>query len=89
MSLPSLGIPDLEAVPFGNQSRTHATHQLDARLQPFAIQGTVAHLNCSIYKQLDNLIDDDHLLILGKVAAAQVNPSYWDLTRNLFHLQKK
>ena len=85
MSLTALGIPGLDAVPFGNQLRTHATHQLDARLQPFAIQGTVAHLNCSIYKRLDNLIDDDHLLILGKVTAAYVNPSYWDSTRNLFH----
>ena len=86
MSLTTLGVPGLEAVPFGNLSRTHP----DARSQPFAIQGTVAHLNCSVYKRLDNVIDDDHLLILGKVTAAYVNPSYWDSTRNLFRpdLQK-
>jgi flavin reductase (DIM6/NTAB) family NADH-FMN oxidoreductase RutF len=77
MSLNTLGVPGLEAVPFGNESRTQ-----DA--QPFAIRGTVAHLNCSIYKRLDDVIDDNHFLILARVTAAYVKPAYWDSTKSVF-----
>lgn len=77
ISLNTLGVPGLEAVPLGNESRTKDT-------QPIAIRGTVAHLNCSIYKRMDGIIDDDHFLILARVTAAYVKPAYWDSTKNVF-----
>lgn len=66
----AMGIPGLEAVPFGEPT--------------FAIRGTVAHLKCSIYKLMEGVVDDDHLLILAQMTAARVHPSYWDANKNRF-----
>jgi flavin reductase (DIM6/NTAB) family NADH-FMN oxidoreductase RutF len=82
-----IGISGLEAEPL----RCHAPMQngdsndTPARqTQLFAIRGTVAHLKCTIYKLIENAIDDDHLLILARVTAASVHPSYWNSDNSTF-----
>ena len=54
----------------------------------FAIQGTVAHLHCRIYRIVDgmdgNAIDDDHHLILAEVVDAFVRKDYWNAEKRLF-----
>jgi flavin reductase (DIM6/NTAB) family NADH-FMN oxidoreductase RutF len=81
----AMGIPGLEAVPFGvptsSKMRVDSQPQIQ---QTFAIRGTVAHLKCSIYKLMEGAVDDDHLLILARVNAACVHPSYWDPNKNRF-----
>jgi hypothetical protein len=56
---------------------------------PFAIQGTVAHLKCTSYAvptgaNGNDLIDEDHDLILAQVHDAHVNANYWDEEKQLF-----
>lgn len=85
----AMGIPALETVPFGSQTpkgddRNGAPSQTNA----FAIRGTVAHLKCTIYKLLQDAIDENHLLILARVTAACVHPSYWDSSKNGFRPEK-
>lgn len=54
----------------------------------FAIQGTVAHLHCRIYRIVDgvdgNAIDDDHHLILAEVVDAHVHQDYWNAKKKQF-----
>jgi Conserved protein/domain typically associated with flavoprotein oxygenases, DIM6/NTAB family len=54
----------------------------------FAIQGTVAHLHCRIYRIVDgvdgNAIDDDHHLILSEVVDAHVHGDYWNKEKKQF-----
>lgn len=75
------GVPGLEAVLLSDTSEDTTEEQ------PFAIRGTVARLNCSIYKIMEDAIDDDHLLILARIHYAQVHPSYWDSSKNLFRAE--
>ena len=83
----AMGVPGLEAVPFGNQTLV-STHEADGRAPPqtdaFAIRGTVAHLKCTICKLMEGVIDEEHLLILARVTAARVHRSYWDSEKNGF-----
>mmetsp|Transcript_20947 Transcript_20947/g.31036 ORF Transcript_20947/g.31036 Transcript_20947/m.31036 type:complete len:246 (+) Transcript_20947:51-788(+) len=68
------GVDGLDVVSFGDK---------DDDL--FVISGTVAHLQCTAYKIIqDPLIDDDHLLVLAEVTRASVNPSYWCSNKNIF-----
>ena len=60
--------------------------------EPFAIQGTVAHLKCRSYAvptdtDGNDLIDDDHDLILAQVHEAYVDTNYWDEQKKLFRPQ--
>lgn len=55
--------------------------------EPFAIQGTVAHLVCESYNILDQqsqIIDDDHYLVMAQVKDAYVDKEYWDEKKKLF-----
>lgn len=74
-----MGIPGLEAVPFGSQAPS-----LRLPTQAFAIRGTIAHMKCTIYNLMEDVIDADHLLILARVTAAHVHPSFWDSSKNGF-----
>jgi hypothetical protein len=50
----------------------------------FAIDGTVAHIICRTNQQIENVIDDDHMLILAQSLDAYVLDSYWNLSKNIF-----
>jgi flavin reductase (DIM6/NTAB) family NADH-FMN oxidoreductase RutF len=55
--------------------------------EPFAIQGTVAHLVCessNIYEPQSQIIDDEHYLIMAEVKDAYVDKEYWDSKKRLF-----
>ena len=82
----TVGIPGLEAEPLQCQQVPSAKQHDNGNMlsSPFAIRGTVAHLKCSIYKLMEDVIDDDHLLILARVTAASVHSSYWDSSKNTF-----
>lgn len=68
------GVPDLQTMPFGGNDD----------LSLFAIQGTVAHLQCQVEKVLEHVIDDDHYLITAKVMDAYCQSDYWDTNKNIF-----
>ena len=54
----------------------------------FAIKGTVAHLKCTINDipslQNENMIDDEHHLILAEIYEAHVRSDYWDGRKKRF-----
>ena len=83
-----MGIPGLEAVPFGSHLLTPLTQNdgsaFHSPAQAFAVRGTVAHLKCTIYNLMEGVIDADHLLILARVTGAHVHPSFWDSNKNGF-----
>jgi flavin reductase (DIM6/NTAB) family NADH-FMN oxidoreductase RutF len=56
------------------------------RHDSFAIEGTVAHILCSVSNTLSehNPIDDDHTLFVARILEAHVHPSYWNSEKNLF-----
>jgi flavin reductase (DIM6/NTAB) family NADH-FMN oxidoreductase RutF len=67
------------------------TEEQDARQKTlensvcFAIDGTVAHLQCRILqKQETNLIDDDHYFVVAKIVKACVLSSHWDERKKTF-----
>jgi hypothetical protein len=73
------GIQGLIPVPLGPS--TLAIRDDD----PFAIDGTVAHLLCKVYSMPQQpVIDDEHYLVLAEVTRAYVKRSYWDAEKNLF-----
>ncbi len=80
----TVGIPGLEAEPLQCQVSSKQHDDGSKISSPFAIRGTVAHLKCSTYKIMEDIIDDDHLLILAQVTAASVHSSYWDSNNNTF-----
>jgi flavin reductase (DIM6/NTAB) family NADH-FMN oxidoreductase RutF len=82
------GIPGLRAVAMGNSPSTSVNDSSsDERTGLFAIDGTVAHLECITRQVIDQDIDDDHYVIVAQVQRAFVQPSYWNSDMNLFQLQ--
>jgi flavin reductase (DIM6/NTAB) family NADH-FMN oxidoreductase RutF len=82
------GIDGLVAVRLG------CSHELSEKENDlFAIQGTVAHLHCRIYRIVDgvdgNVIDDDHRLILAEVLDAYVRTDYWNADKRQFRPTRK
>jgi flavin reductase (DIM6/NTAB) family NADH-FMN oxidoreductase RutF len=60
--------------------------------EPFAIQGTVAHLVCQSYKIFDlesQIIDNEHYLVMAQVKDAYVDKEYWDTKKKLFRPSSK
>jgi flavin reductase (DIM6/NTAB) family NADH-FMN oxidoreductase RutF len=91
-------IPDLIALPLGG--KTKDVDHFSQSHEDFAIQGTVAHIQCNILSiqtadsKLNNLssaetVDDDHILVFGQVTKAYVHEQYWDTTKNLFRRQSE
>jgi flavin reductase (DIM6/NTAB) family NADH-FMN oxidoreductase RutF len=72
------GVPDLQIMPFGGNDKAITDLSL------FAIQGTVAHLQCQVEKVLEHVIDEDHYLITAKVKNAYCQSDYWDANKNIF-----
>jgi flavin reductase (DIM6/NTAB) family NADH-FMN oxidoreductase RutF len=74
-----ISVAGLNAVTLG-----HQPIPMD-RSEPFAVDGTVAHLQCKAYSIMqDPVIDDDHYLVLAEVTHAFVKRSYWDNGKKLF-----
>lgn len=79
------GIHGLKAVRLGSSSMApEEDHDL------FAIQGTVAHLHCKVYRIVDGVdgkaIDEDHHLILAEVMDAHVRKDYWNAEKRQFRV---
>jgi flavin reductase (DIM6/NTAB) family NADH-FMN oxidoreductase RutF len=80
----SKGVPGLKAISIGHVSNNKGQSDLNL----FAIDGTVAHLQCKAYQIMtDPVIDEDHNLILARVEAAYVHTDYWNTAKNLFQPQ--
>jgi flavin reductase (DIM6/NTAB) family NADH-FMN oxidoreductase RutF len=80
------GIPGLRAVSLGSDTPLRA-EQLDTDPSLlFAIQGTVAHLQCRVTNMYtnDGERDADHRLVLAQVERAWVRDDYWNKDKNLF-----
>jgi hypothetical protein len=89
-------IPNLIAVPLGEKMED--VNHLSPSHEDFAIQGTIAHIQCRILsiqtstskpnnpseEILTETVDDDHVLVFGQVIKAYVHENYWDTTKNLF-----
>jgi flavin reductase (DIM6/NTAB) family NADH-FMN oxidoreductase RutF len=61
-------------------------HCFGGRHEHFVIEGTVAHLLCTVAKTLSeyHLIDNEHTLFVAKILEANVHPTYWNNDKNLF-----
>lgn len=86
-----LGIPGLRAVQLGTTDDATTDNGSNA---PFAIGGTVAHLQCRLITTTMTtpppmvVVDDaQHLLLTAQVEKAWVRIDYWDTRRNLFRPQ--
>jgi flavin reductase (DIM6/NTAB) family NADH-FMN oxidoreductase RutF len=74
-----ISVAGLKAVSLG-----HQPGPID-RSEPFAVDGTVAHLQCKAYSIIQEaVIDDDHYLVLAEVTHAFVKSAYWDNGKKLF-----
>ena len=85
------GIPSLQKVPFGCGvpvllKDQPAGERGASNLWPFAIRGTVAHLECIVRDIVDNAewIDASHYVVFAKVTSAYVHPKYWNVSKKLF-----
>lgn len=81
------GIPNLQRIPFGG-GHSHESQQKEQHATDndklFCIEGTVAHIACSIVQVLDSASEQDHFLVQAQIEAAYVDSRYWDTTKNLF-----
>ncbi len=86
------GIDGLIGVKIGT-SNDEISHSERNRNVSFAIKGTVAHLKCAIYAipsiEKENLIDDEHNLILADIHEAYVHSNYWDDSKKQFFPQQR
>jgi flavin reductase (DIM6/NTAB) family NADH-FMN oxidoreductase RutF len=75
----SSGVSGLHAVPCGMRPSSEDSNII-------AVDGTVAHLQCSVYSMMKeaHVIDDEHYLVFGEVTRAFVHGSYWDSAKSLF-----
>ena len=73
-----LGVAGLSAVSCGMRQEGDSNY--------FAVDGTVAHLQCRVNCMINEntLVDDDHFLVSGEISRAFVHASYWDSTKKLF-----
>lgn len=49
----------------------------------FGIEGCVAFAVCQIHQILDDIIDEEHLLVVAEMKVAWVHPDYWSRNRFL------
>mmetsp|Transcript_37716 Transcript_37716/g.43076 ORF Transcript_37716/g.43076 Transcript_37716/m.43076 type:complete len:248 (+) Transcript_37716:37-780(+) len=54
----------------------------------FAIEGTVAYLQCKLHSMEETKIDDEHYLVSAEVTRASVNSSYWYPEKCIFRPQE-
>jgi flavin reductase (DIM6/NTAB) family NADH-FMN oxidoreductase RutF len=78
----SYGVPGLVACRIGTDECYEDNHTTDETM--LAIHGTIAHLECSVTKVMDGVVDDQHLLVTAQVTKAFVQSNYWDESKNLF-----
>ena len=89
------GIPHLKRTMFGSDSSTadSSNREQNDKETPndandnndFAIDGTIAHLQCQVvHLEEEPVIDDDHYFIVARITKAFVKSSHWDPDRRVF-----
>lgn len=81
-----LGVPGLSAVALGTSSPP-VTICHDGHASAWAVQGTVAHMECVVHDMITDsaLVDGDHYLVSAQITRAFVRKSHWNVQKN--HLQ--
>ena len=83
------GIPGLRAVLLGHTTTTDGTDDRSSRANDlFAVDGTIAHLQCKATRFMEQVVDDDHDLVLAHIVKAFVKTFYWNARQNLFQPQQ-
>ena len=85
------GIPELRRTALGSdhyidhQEGEEISHTLNDSDDVFAIEGTIAHLQCQVLHLEERpIIDDSHYFIVAKITKAFVQESHWDTERRVF-----